>query len=32
MIVPLQRRLGEELAQGAGGGTGGIGELGHAKD
>jgi hypothetical protein len=29
VIVPLQWRLGEELAQGAGGRTGGIGELGH---
>jgi hypothetical protein len=29
MIVPLQRRFGEEFAQGAGGGAGGIGELGH---
>jgi hypothetical protein len=29
MIVALQRRLGEELAQGAGGGAGRIGELGH---
>ena len=29
MIVPLERRFGEELAQGAGGGAGSIGELGH---
>jgi len=32
MIVPLQRRFGKELAQGAGGGAGGIGELGHDPD